>query len=242
MLHILTINVHKSYKSPASTSSSLIPAYGLGYGSDWSSHNRRPVLTEALLHDLLMAALNAPGFSEKQRWELFEISGYARSHFRVSPLLQYWPFEVLGRKPNVEEDVAEVMFHLLVMHAMLAIHASLISYACYYSFTRPSSLSTTSTLNLRIFLLGTSSISWINWTWIHVRWIVLETLSGRCSTCFLRGLLGRLQKGGKSLRRMMPKDRHFNLLFNFFLLFLASDDRGRLFEACSSLPSKVFDN
>ncbi len=212
MLHILTINVHKTYNSPASTSSSLIPTYGLSYGSDWSSHNGWPLLTETLLHDLLMAALNAPGFSEKQRWELFEISGYARSHFRVSPLLQYWPFEVLGRKPNVEEDVAEVRSHLLVMHAMLALHALLISYACYYSFTRPSSLSTTPTPNLRTFVLVTSSISWINWTWILVLWIVLEKLSGRCSPCFLRGRLRRLQKGGKPSRRMMREDRHFYFL------------------------------
>ena len=83
--------------------------------------------TEALLHDLLMAALNAPAFSEKQRWELFEISGYARSRFRVSPLLQYWPFEVLGRKANVEEDVVEVM-SCLIMHAMLAFHLLLTFY------------------------------------------------------------------------------------------------------------------
>ena len=120
MLHILTINVHKSYNSPASTSSSLAPTYGFGYG-DWSGHTGWPLLTEALLHDLLMAALNAPGFSEKQRWELFEVSGYARSRFRVSPLLQFWPFEVLGRKPNVEEDVVEVTSHILinVLHALL---------------------------------------------------------------------------------------------------------------------------
>ena len=164
-----------------------------------------------------MAALNAPGFSEKQRWELFEISGYARSHFRVSPLLQYWPFEVLGRKPNVEEDVAEVRSHLLVVHAMLPLHALLISYACYYSFTRPSSLSTTPTPNLRTFVLVTSSISWINWTWILVLWIVLEKLSGRCSPCFLRGRLRRLQKGGKPSRRMMREDRQ--LLFPCFQSF-----------------------
>ena len=213
MLHILTINVHKTYNSPASTSSSLTSNYGFGYGSNWSGHNGWPLLTEALLHDLLMAALNAPGFSEKQRWELFEISGYARSRFRVSPLLQYWPFEVLGRKPNVEEDVVEVMFHLLVIRTLVALHALLISYACYYSFTRPSSLSTTSTPNLRIFLSVTSSISWIKWTWNLVLWTVLETLSGRCSTCSLRGRLRRLQKGGKSLRRIMLEDRHFKKLF-----------------------------
>ena len=66
------------------------------------------MLTEALLKDLLMAGLNASGFSEKQRWELYEASEYARHHFRVSPMLKYWPFEVLGRKKTVEEDVVEV--------------------------------------------------------------------------------------------------------------------------------------
>lgn len=66
------------------------------------------MLTENLLHDLLSAGLNAPGFSEKQRWELYEMCDYARHHFNVSPLLQHWPFEVLGRKMRVEEDVLEV--------------------------------------------------------------------------------------------------------------------------------------
>ena len=240
MLHILTINVHKTYNSPASTSSSLISNYGFGYGSNWSGHNGWPLLTEALLHDLLMAALNAPGFSEKQRWELFEISGYARSRFRVSPLLQYWPFEVLGRKPKVEEDVVEVMFHLLVIRTLVALHALLIYHACYYSFTRPLSLSTTSIPNLRIFLSVTSSISWIKWTWILVLWRVLETLSGRCSTCSLRGRLRRLQKGGKSLKRIMHEDGHFKNLFP--PSFLACDDCVCFFEACSSLAINVLDD
>jgi len=66
------------------------------------------MLNEELLHDLLSAGLNAVGFSERQRYELYEICDYARHHFIVSPLLQYWPFEVLCRKPRAEEDVIEV--------------------------------------------------------------------------------------------------------------------------------------
>ena len=66
------------------------------------------MLTQQLLKDLLMAALNAPGFSEKQRWELFQGSEYGRVNFRLSPLLKYWPWEVLSRKVHAEEDVVEV--------------------------------------------------------------------------------------------------------------------------------------
>ena len=110
MLHILTINLNKSYKSSAG---------GVGEHSPASSHGspvRRsgfkfigsPSITEELLKDLLSAALNAAGFSEKQRWELCEATDHARHHFRISPLSQWWPFEVLGRKPHMDEDVVEV--------------------------------------------------------------------------------------------------------------------------------------
>ena len=68
------------------------------------------MLNEELLHELLSAGLNAAGFSEKQRWELYEIGDYARHHFLLSPLLQSWPFEVVGRKARKEEDVVKVSF------------------------------------------------------------------------------------------------------------------------------------
>ena len=125
MLHILSINVRKEYSN-----SQIRPESMTSYGSpvkyshvSGSIHGRggsisnyggiggvdgTPVLNEQLLHDLLSAGLNAPGFSERQRWELYEMCDYARHHFIVSPLLQYWPFEVLGRKPRVEEDVLNV--------------------------------------------------------------------------------------------------------------------------------------
>ena len=81
------------------------------------------LLTEQLLKDLLMAGLNAPGFSEKQRWELFELTDCAKFQFRVSPLLQHWPFEALGRKPHMEDDVIEVSqlcFGLLLSRARMS--------------------------------------------------------------------------------------------------------------------------
>ena len=65
-------------------------------------------LTQMLLTDLLMAALNAPGFSEKQRWELREASDFAGQRVRISPLAQVWPFEVLCRKAGFDDDVIRV--------------------------------------------------------------------------------------------------------------------------------------
>ena len=67
-----------------------------------------PGLTENLLNDLLIAGLNAHGFSERQRWELRQAAGFVGARIAMSPLAQRWPFEALGRKAGVEEDVVEV--------------------------------------------------------------------------------------------------------------------------------------
>ena len=111
MLHILSINLSKSSNntsvgglddySSASSYGSPIQKSGLKFRGS-------PHITEDLLKDLLSAALNAAGFSERQRWELSEATDYARHHFRISPLSEWWPFEVLSRKPYMDEDVVEV--------------------------------------------------------------------------------------------------------------------------------------
>lgn len=67
-----------------------------------------PGLTENLLNDLLMAGLNAYGFSDRQRWELRQLAGMAGSKVPMSPLAQLWPLEAVGRKAGVDEDVVEV--------------------------------------------------------------------------------------------------------------------------------------
>lgn len=111
MLHILSINLNKNYNAVRNLSGDVI-----GSGSDYSTPVRRQgngvvssaLLTEDLMKDLLMAGLNAAGFSEKQRWELYETSDYVRHRFAMSPLMQWWPFEVLCRKPRIEEDVVQV--------------------------------------------------------------------------------------------------------------------------------------
>ena len=110
MLHILSINLSKSYKFSAGAFDDYSSASS--YGSPVKRRDPKfkgsPHITEELLKDLLSAALNAAGFSERQRWELSEATDFARHHFRISPLSQWWPFEVLGRKPNIDEDVVEV--------------------------------------------------------------------------------------------------------------------------------------
>ena len=72
------------------------------------THGGLPGLTENLLNDLLMAGLNAYGFSDKQRWELRHTADLVRFKFAMSPLAHFWPFEALGRKAGVDEDVVEV--------------------------------------------------------------------------------------------------------------------------------------
>ena len=110
MLHILSINLSKGYRSSAGgfDEHSSASSYGSPVRRSGSRFRGCPNITEDLLTDLLSAALNAAGFSEKQRWELSEATDYARHQFRISPSSQWWPFEVLGRKPHMDEDVVEV--------------------------------------------------------------------------------------------------------------------------------------
>lgn len=66
--------------------------------------------SDKLLKDLVMAGLNAYGFSERQRWEIYTAaqSVLGREVFRVSPFAKVWPLETLGRGKAFEEDVVEV--------------------------------------------------------------------------------------------------------------------------------------
>lgn len=74
----------------------------------WSATYGNTGLTHALLEELLLAGLNAAGFSERQRWELVTLAEWAGDKVRISPLSRVWPFECVGRKAGVEEDVVEV--------------------------------------------------------------------------------------------------------------------------------------
>ena len=67
-----------------------------------------PNISESLVTELLLAGLNAPGFSEQQRWQLCEAAERVSDKIRLSPLASVWPFEVLGRKAGADEDVVEV--------------------------------------------------------------------------------------------------------------------------------------
>ncbi|KAL8736096.1 MAG: hypothetical protein Q9181_002558 [Wetmoreana brouardii] len=61
-------------------------------------------LSESLLMELLYAGLNAPGFSEQQRWTLHQAARLPESRIRMSKFAVDWPFEVLGRKTGMDED------------------------------------------------------------------------------------------------------------------------------------------
>ena len=65
-------------------------------------------LNMELVVELMTAGLNAPGFSERQRWELMQAAEYHGPEIRLSPLAEWWPWEALGRKANMPEDLVEV--------------------------------------------------------------------------------------------------------------------------------------
>ncbi|MCJ1251974.1 hypothetical protein MMC30_009212 [Trapelia coarctata] len=68
-----------------------------------------PELTEDLLGDLLHAGLNTPGFSEQQKWRLWQgLIPFSQSIARMSPLSEIWPWLALSRKPGTEEALVFV--------------------------------------------------------------------------------------------------------------------------------------
>lgn len=75
-----------------------------------------PHLHESLLIDLLYAGLNVPAFGEYQRLQLREAAGDVGDKIRMSPLVPYWPFEVLCRKAGFEEDYVTVSGMSPYMH------------------------------------------------------------------------------------------------------------------------------
>ena len=66
-------------------------------------------LTEDLLSELLHAGLNAPGFSEQQKWRLWQgLLPFSHRVARMSFLSEGWPWFALSRKPGSDEDVVQV--------------------------------------------------------------------------------------------------------------------------------------
>ncbi|KAL8871674.1 MAG: hypothetical protein Q9174_002544 [Haloplaca sp. 1 TL-2023] len=92
----------------------LIELLAKSLGRQYS--DMQPHLTESLLVELVYAALNAPAFSEQQRWQLCQAAGPVVPSIRMSELAQYWPFEVLGRKAGMDEDLVRYYADLLKKH------------------------------------------------------------------------------------------------------------------------------
>ncbi|KAG8528684.1 uncharacterized protein KY384_006371 [Bacidia gigantensis] len=108
--------------------------YGIGYRHDTGGASRGYTRRAApgtansvnspnvvVLRELLSAALNATGFSERQRWELHQAAsdGGVNRGFLISPLSEWWPFEVLGRRRGFEEDVVEWYAQLIAHHPLV---------------------------------------------------------------------------------------------------------------------------
>ena len=113
---------HRTNPSHDSTGSSIIPFPNLVtptpnlFRPDLSASEltkmdmREKGLNEGLLKELVLAGMNAYGFSDVQRYELYHTACpvLGREWISLSPLMPKWPFEVMGRKTRCEEDVVEV--------------------------------------------------------------------------------------------------------------------------------------
>lgn len=78
-------------------------------------------LNETFLRELVLAGMNAHGFSDRQRWELFMAAAgvLGREWIRLSSFMGRWPFETLGRKSAWEEDVVEVRLFFPIPSSIL---------------------------------------------------------------------------------------------------------------------------
>lgn len=76
-----------------------------------------PNISQSLLTELMLAGLNASGFSEKQRWELVQAAEYVGGEVKLSPLMKWWPWETMGRKIGCEEDVIKVRALAIVFYS-----------------------------------------------------------------------------------------------------------------------------
>lgn len=65
-------------------------------------------LEQNLLRDFIFAGMNCPGFGERQKHTLVTAAGYWGGGVPVSPLSCAWPFDLLGRKPGLDDQTVKV--------------------------------------------------------------------------------------------------------------------------------------
>lgn len=76
-------------------------------------------LTEDLLSDLLQAGLKAPGFSEQQKWHLWQgLLPFSQRIARVSTLSEIWPWLALSKTPGRDEDIIRVSTPVEVLNTV----------------------------------------------------------------------------------------------------------------------------
>jgi len=79
------------------------------------------VLTVALLTELALVALSAPGFSESQRAQIIDaLSGIIGPPLFIPLLAPEWPFEILRKKDDVSMELLEVSFDRFVLPLICA--------------------------------------------------------------------------------------------------------------------------
>ena len=88
---------------------------------EYSYSHRALLLTPELAQDFLITGLNAAGFSDAQRYELYTVCDFASNNLVISPLAHNFPFQCLGRKPRVEEDAVELYAAIISNNAEVVV-------------------------------------------------------------------------------------------------------------------------
>ena len=99
-----------------------------------------PHLNVYLLRDLLRAGLNAFGFNDYQRWQLYMAVGddlHVRERFAISPVCEFWPFQILNRSRCAQEDIVQLYAEILASHPDVKVCNTRYQTSVLFSFEQP---------------------------------------------------------------------------------------------------------
>ena len=122
MIGVLCREIRRNNNSNPGHQHGMYGSFSFGHGTPVLprlNYGNQKALNNSLLLELLSAALNAAGFSERQRWEIYNAVGKdleVHKAFLISPLAQHWPFEAMGRQRGIEEDVVKWYGELMASH------------------------------------------------------------------------------------------------------------------------------
>ena len=69
-------------------------------------------LDQKLLMEFIFAGMNCAGFGERQKFELVTAAKYWGGGVKISPLACFWPFDVIGRRYGLDDNMVKASLTL----------------------------------------------------------------------------------------------------------------------------------